>query len=92
MYTLKFTLIIVYIFVNDNTRNKLTEEEVLAIGMNIHGKYIIVRDFSSHIGNTGKQKINNNSMRVFNISEHLNLNILNCDIDSEGERTWQRDD
>ncbi len=54
VYTLKFTLILVYISVNDNTRNKLIEDEVLAIGKNIHRKYIIVRDFNGHIGITGK--------------------------------------
>ncbi len=70
MHNLKFTLIIVYISVKDITRNEFIEEEVLTIGKNIHGKYIIVGNFNSHIGIIGKQKINNNGMRVLNISEH----------------------
>ena len=91
-HKVKFTIILIYMSVNDNSRNKLIEEEVIKIGQSIEGKYIIMGDFNGHIGIIGKQKLNENGKRVLKISECLNLNILNCDLDCEGEKTWERDD
>lgn len=92
IYSVKFTLFIVYLSVNDNERNKNIMEEIQQKAQRLEGNYIMVGDFNGHIGIIGQQNVNENGRKLLSLSEELNLTILNCDLECKGEVTWERGD
>lgn len=89
--SMKFTLFLVYLSVNDNDRNTKIMNEIQQRPQRLEENYIVIGDFNGHIGIIGQQSINENGRKLLNLSEELNLTILNCDLECKGETTWERE-
>lgn len=57
IYSVKFSLFLVYLSVNDSERNKSIMAEITQAAQRLDGNYIIVGDFNGHIGIIGQLRM-----------------------------------
>lgn len=54
-----------------------------------NSNYTILGDFNAHLGLIGPQPLNNKGQQVLDLMERYNLILLNNDLNSVGETTWE---
>ena len=86
----QFKLFLVYLATGDYERTSsiISDLEKLVGMEDIDSNYLILGDFNAHLGFLGPQKIDREGRLVLDLVARLNLAILNCDLNCQGEITW----
>lgn len=86
----KFKIILPYISVNDNDRNRHIYAEISKHLEEIDIPTILTGDLNGHVGFIGQQKLDKNGQMILQTMEEHNLTMLNAHPNCHGETTWQR--
>ena len=84
----KFTLILVYMSVNDIDRNINIRNKIRNILQNNNEPCIVLGDMNAHVGFIGSQRLNRNGQMLLNLMEEFNLIMLNDVQERIGTYTW----
>lgn len=86
-----FRIILVYLVVNDHSRNNNMQKEIEYILDKYENEPLVLfGDFNGHIGFLEPQEPNKNGERVIHFIVNKNLILLNGDSKCSREITWER--
>ena len=88
IYGYKFSLILVYMSVNNIDRNVNIRNQLRNILQSNSEPCIVLGDMNAHVGFLGNQKLNRNGQILLNLMEEFNLIMLNDVQERSGTYTW----
>ena len=86
-----FKLILLYLSVNDDSRNEKLIKEAMRLIKQYKGEQILVLGYlNCHFGILGPQLVNKTGQLILNFIDSASLNLLNLDDSCVGEITWKQ--